>query len=202
MRGIDILIAAAGAGIGAAVTYFVMKKKLNDKAKEIEDIRDMYNERVRNIEKSRAAIDAMNEKKAEIMQDIEKKVEEQKLANDGEEFFDYSSISRKKAKENAKVDEPPIRFISESEAQQFSKDYELIGLTLYEDDVLTDDETENIIAASEFPYWIGENGIENIRNTFGNNEGVYILNEDRKAIYDITVLDERFGDDYEPVTIH
>ena len=202
MKGLHVIVAIASAGIGAAVTYFVTKKYYEDKfSTEVEEIRQMYNERVDDILKSRAAVDEMNKKKAEMMQELEKKVEQQQLENPEGEMIDYAGITKKKKKKEEKPNDP-IKFITEAEAQQYSKEYELVGLTLYEDNVLTDDETENIIASEEMKYWIGENGIEGIRNTFGNNEGVYILNEDRKAIYDITVMDERFGDDYEPVTIH
>jgi myosin heavy subunit len=175
-----------------------MKKKIEKKSEEVNDIREMYNERIRNIEKARTEIDTMNEKKEEIAKEVEKKAEEDPISN-SENFVDYSAISKKGKK--SKKGNSPIKIISESEAQQYSKDYELIGLSLYEDDVLIDDETENIISPSEMTYWIGENGIENIRNSFESNGGTYILNETRKAIYDITLLDERFGDDYEPVTI-
>ena len=66
---------------------------------------------------------------------------------------------------------------------------------------MIDDETENIIASSEIPYWIGDGNLSEIRSKYGE-ESVYILNTERSAIYDITVLDERFGVDDEPVTIH
>ena len=190
MKAINFLFAAAGAGIGSAVTYFVLKKKLDEKDKEIIDIRSSFRSRVKEIENERATIDSAAKKKAEMIADLEKKTED-KLPD---QYVDYSSITKKAPVKS----DNPIRFIAESEAQKYSKDFELIGLSLYSDNVLIDDETDNII--EEYEYWIGKDGIDTIRN-MDKGEPIYILNEYRKTVYDVTVLDERFGDDYEPVTI-
>jgi hypothetical protein len=97
----------------------------------------------------------------------------------------------------------PIKFITDNEAQKIldeSNEYELVGLSLYEDDVIIDDETENIL--EDYGFWIGDDAIENIRKSYtGEERSIYILNETRKAIYDITVIEERFGDYREPVEI-
>lgn len=198
MKGIYILCAAAGAGIGSAVTYFIMRKKLKAKNQEVIDIRTDYRNQLKEIQNSRKALDDMNQKKHEMMVELENKVNEEKLAPriSEEVITDYNAITKTKP---VKKNNNPIKFISDAEAQKYSKDYELVGLTLYEDNVLIDDETENIVA--EYEYWIGPDGIDNIRKSYVEGENIYILNETRKAIYDINVIDERFGDVYEPVEI-
>lgn len=193
----NVLIFLAGAAVGAVASYFVTKEKLNkDHEEETEALRQMYNDRVDKIQHASDAIKNLHEKKAAIMQDLEAKVakeEEDKSAGE----VDYSAISTKKKPKEEKALEP-IRMITDHEAQKYSKDYELIGLSLYEDNILIDDETENII--EDFVPWVGVSSLSELRT--GGDESIYILNEERKAIYDITVVDERFGDADEPFTIN
>lgn len=195
MKGINILFFIGGAAVGAVASYIFTKDKYaKDVDVQIDEIRNMYEERVKNIENSRRELDKMNEKKAEMMRDLEEKVKKEEESV--EMNTDYNSISKSKPKQDAKT----IKIVTDAEAQNYTKNgLELIGLTLYSDDVLTDDETENII--EDYADWIGINGIEDIRES-DTGEGVYILNEERKAVYDITVIDERFGDDDDPITIH
>jgi uncharacterized membrane protein YgaE (UPF0421/DUF939 family) len=195
MKGINILFFIGGAAVGAVASYIFTKDKYaKDVDAQIDEIRDMYEKRVKNIENSRRELDKMNEKKAEMMRDLEEKVKKEEESV--EMNTDYNSISKSKPKQNTKT----IKIVTDAEAQNYTKNgLELIGLTLYSDDVLTDDETENII--EDYADWIGINGIEDIRES-DTGEGVYILNEERKAVYDITVIDERFGDDDDPITIH
>ena len=195
MKGINILFFIGGAAVGAVASYIFTKNNCSrDVDAQIDEIRNMYEERVKNIENSRRELDKMNEKKAEMMRDLEEKVKKEEESV--EMNTDYNSISKSKPKQDAKT----IKIVTDAEAQNYTKNsFELIGLTLYSDDVLTDDETENII--EDYADWIGINGIEDIRES-DTGEGVYILNEERKAVYDITVIDERFGDDDDPITIH
>lgn len=202
MKGMSIIFGLAGAAIGAAVSYFVTKSTCEKKyEQQFNDIRDMYEERIEKVKADKVEIHAVEDAKAAIMQNLEEKVNAEKLQNQNSEYVDYTSAFKKSEPAVDDEDIREIKFITESEAQKYSKDYELVGLTLYDDDVLIDDETENIIASSEIPYWIGDGNLSEIRNKYGE-ESVYILNTERSAIYDITVLDERFGVDDERVTIH
>lgn len=193
----QVLIFVVGVAAGAVTSYYITKDKLNKEYEEsLNGIRRSYDERVEKIHNSAEAIKLLHEKKDAIMQEIEKQVEEQKL--DSEKTVvetDYSSISSIKKEKKKAETKDPIHIITEQEAQsKATSGFEIVGLTLYEDDVLVDDETENII--EDYEPWIGVGGLNNIRNN--ESEAIYILNENRKAIYDITVIDERFGDDYDP----
>jgi hypothetical protein len=198
-KGIYIIFTAVGAGIGSAVTYFVMNNKLKKRDQEIVDIRSDYRNQLKEIQNSRKAVDEMNQKKAEMMEKLEEKVNEEKIRPKNEaDYVDYNSVSKKKT---IKSTTNPIKFITDNEAQKMleeGKEYELVGLSLYDDDVIIDDETENIV--EDFGFWIGDDAIDNIRKSY-TGDSIYILNENRKAIYDITVIEERFGDYREPVEI-
>ena len=194
----QVLIFVVGVAAGAAASYFITKDKLNKEYEEsLNLIRASYDERVEKIHNSAEAIKLPHEKKDAIMQEIEKQVEEQKLDSEKKTVTetDYSSISAIKKEKKKSETKDPIHIITEQEAQsKANSGFEIVGLTLYEDDVLVDDDTENII--EDYEPWIGVGGLNNIRNN--ESEAIYILNEDRKAIYDITVIDERFGDGYDP----
>lgn len=192
----QVLIFVVGVAAGAAASYFITKDKLNKEYEEsLDNIRKTYDERVEKIHNSAEAIKLLHEKKEAIMQEIEKQVEEQKLDSEKTEYVDYSAVSAIKKEKKKAETKDPIHIITEQEAQsKANSGFEIVGLTLYEDDVLVDDDTENII--EDYEPWIGVGGLNNIRNN--ESEAIYILNEERKAIYDITVIDERFGDGYDP----
>ncbi len=195
MKGVSFIFAIGGAAVGAVASYFITKNICDkEKEKDLNDIREMYEERIEKIVKTKELIKEQEKLKDELMKEIEKKDEEAK--RESVEGTDYTSCFKAHKKDEKKEE---IRFVTEAEAQKYSKDYELVGLTLYNDDVLIDDETENII--EDYEHLIGKVVFDNVR-TMNAEEGIYILNPDRKAIYDITVIDERFnGDDYEPVHI-
>lgn len=203
MKGTAFIFGAAGAIIGATASYFITKKICQKEAEQqYNDIRAMYEERIGKIMTQKITVESDEEKKAEMMRQLEEKVEAEKASEQNTDYVDYTSNFKKSV--NAQEEElfKGIKFITEAEAQKYSKEYELLGLTLYEDDVLIDDETENIIDGSEIEYWIGAGNIPEIRSKC-EDAPVYILNTMKKAVFDITVMGEKFGqDEYEPVTIH
>lgn len=198
-KGICIIFAAVGAGIGSAVTYVVMNNKLKKRDQEIVDIRTSYRNQLKEIQNSRKAVEDMNQKKAEMMEKLEEKVNEEKLQpKTTTDFVDYNSISKKKA---VKTSSNPIKFITDNEAQKIldeSNEYTLVGLSLYDDDVIIDDGTENIV--EDYGFWIGDDAIDSIRKSY-TGENIYILNENRKEVFDISVVDGKFGDYREPIEI-
>lgn len=199
MKGIAFIFAIGGAAVGAAVSYFVTKDICDKKRDaDLNDIRDMYEERISKIVRSKEALKEQEVLKDKMMKEMEKQDDLNHLDAQNKVTTDYTSYFKKvKTKDNKETD--GIRFITESEAQRYCKDYELIGLSLYSDDVLIDDNTENII--EDYEPWIGKDGITSIKRD-NDAESIYILNPFRKEIYDVTVIDKRFnGDDYGPVEI-
>lgn len=202
----NFLIFVAGAAVGAVASYFVVKNKLNNEHQaEIDELREMYDERISKIQNISEVFKKQYAKKEEILNDLEekakaenvnvvKKEEKKVVVKDNDHFVDYSGISTAKLKQESPKD--PVRIITENEASSYtSKGYDLVGMSLYTDDVLIDDETEKIIEDCES--WVGAASLSDIRENGDSERSVYILNEDRKMIVDITVVNERFGDDYD-----
>ncbi len=206
----NFLIFVAGAAVGAVASYFVVKNKLNNEHQaEIDELREMYDERINKIQNIEV-LDQMRTvmqyaKKEAILNDLEekakaeninvvKKEEKKVVVKDNDHFVDYSGISTAKLKQESPKD--TVRIITENEASSYtSKGYDLVGMSLYSDDILIDDETEKIIEDCES--WVGAASLSDIRENGDSERSVYILNEDRKMIVDVTVVNERFGDDYD-----
>lgn len=186
----NVLIFAAGAAIGSAVTYkFVWTKADQTIKEETQSVRDAYAARLDEIEgigdKGQPEIDISEETDytkpqeftAEDIYDYTKQVSE---------YTSYATKSDAETpKEVCRVDEPYI--IHPSEYGEF-EEYELVSLTYYQaDDVLTDDmdeiidDTDDIVGAD-------------FRSHFGECEDdpdtVYIRNDQRKCDYEI-LLDMR-----------
>lgn len=198
----NFLIFAVGATVGAVASYFITKNKISKQNEsEITELRTMYDDRIKKIQEKADMADifrAQYNKKEEILRDLEKQVaktekkEEKVVVKDNDHFVDYSAISSKKKSEEKPLDR--VRIITDSEANAYTKNkgYDLIGFSLYSDDVLIDDGTDNII--EDYEPWVGATSLSDIRENGDSEGGIYILNEDRMAVIDITVMNERFGD--------
>ena len=194
----NALIFLIGVVSGATTAYFYVKKKCNDSAQAmLDDLEATYNERLERIEKQHGQIEEMNRKKDEIMADIEKKdAEKSEDAKNPEGYTDYSAIY----KPDKKSEEPksPIRIITEAEEENYVNDkgFSMVGLSGYKDGVVIDDETEEIV--KDYESLLGNGCIDMIFNDYHDGDQFVILNEKENTVYDITVSEERFGDDYEP----
>ena len=198
----NAFIFLAGVVAGAVAAYFYTDNKCKkDTESMIEDLRETYNERVDKIEKQYAQIQEMGKQKDAIMeeiekQDAEKKAEETPVDPKAKlEYTEYSSIY----KPDVKAEEPksPIRIITEAEEENYVNDkgFDMVGLSVYADGVVIDDETEEIV--TNYESMLGNGCVDMIFKSYEDGEQLCILNEDRNTVYDITVSEERFGGDNE-----
>lgn len=204
MKGTAFIFGVAGAAIGAVASHFITKSICQKKHdQEFIDIRNGYEERIAKIQSERIDVEALNERKEELMHELEAKVEADKLEEQNEGYTDYTAAFKKTVVEQEDKLISGIQFISEAEAQQHAKDNVLVGFSLYSDDVLVSDETYDEVPNEEIPFMFGDEGIAGIRANAKADSEVYILNSERGEIYDITVMEERFGVvDDEPVKIY
>lgn len=204
MKGTAFIFGVAGAAIGAIASHFITKSICQKKHdQEFIDIRNGYEERIAKIQSERIDVEALNERKEELMHELEAKVEAEKLEDQTEGYTDYTAAFKKTVVEQEEKLINGIQFISEAEAQKYAKDNVLVGFSLYSDDVLVSDETYDEVPNEEIPFMFGDEGIAGIRANAKADSEVYILNPERGEIYDITVMEERFGVvDDEPVKIY
>lgn len=203
MKGTAFIFGVAGVAIGAIASHFITKSICQkQREQEFNDIRNGYEERIAKIQSERIDVEALNERKEELMHQLEEKVEAEKFEDQRAGYTDYTASFKKTVVEQEENVASGIKFITEAEAQKYLKDNALVGFTLYSDDVLISDESEEEVPSAEIPYMFGDDGIAGIRANHRDDSEIYILNSERGEIYDIAVMDERFGDDYEPVKIH
>lgn len=181
MNEVKIFLAfVAGAGIGSAVTYKLVKDKFQKKANEdIEAIRELYSEKKpdekieENIPQSTEAEKAKN--KPDIMEYASK------LKESG--YVDYS-------RSVVAEEETMSKDISYISIDEFGEDelYDTIILTYYADGVLTDETDEPI---DDFMDIVG-----NFTTHFGeyDDDICYVRNDRRKAYYEIDRDYSNFGE--------
>lgn len=181
---IKVFIFTAGAAIGSAVTWNVLKTKYEQIAnEEIESVKQYYKTK------------EVGEQFAKGFEEGVKNVDDQ--IKDMYESYTkrYSSGQDEKPgqkvekKEEENVEKPYV--ISPEEFGEIDE-YETISLTLYEDGVLTDDD-DNIIDDVEGT--VGEDSL----NHFGEYEedSVFVRNDERRCDYEILLDARNYHDMYE-----
>ena len=177
-----LFIFAAGACIGSAVTYKIIKTKYEQISNdEIESIREMYREKMNkendNISEERKDDESIPE---EEMSEYDKIVNENGYVN--------YSIKKDVKKEEKNVDEPYV--ISPEEFDE-NEDYNTVSLTYYADGVLTD-ERDNVIV--DVDSIVGEDSL----NHFGEYEddSVFVRNDELQTDYEILLDTRNYGDIY------
>lgn len=186
-----ILIFAAGAAIGSAVTYKLVWAKADQTIREeTQSVKDAYGARLDEIEgigdKGQPEIDISEERdytkpeEAFTAQDIHD------YAVTADQYVSYASKPENETpKEVSKMDEPYI--IQPSEYGEF-EDYEQLSLTYYSGDrVLTDDMDEFIDDADDV---VGADFMSHFGENEDDPDSIYIRNDRLKCDYEI-LLDVR-----------
>ena len=180
-----ILIFAAGAAVGSAVTWKLVKKKYEQIAnEEIESVKEFFGRgKTEEESESKKYIEcgkAFAEGFTDGLEEVEKICEENGYTN-------YSNV--KKEEEEMDIDAPYV--IAPEEFGELD-DYETETLTYYKDKVLADDWDNKIENVDDL---VGEESLTH----FGEYEedSVYVRNDTTKTDYEI-LLDERNFSDVRP----
>lgn len=189
---INTLVFAAGAAIGSAVTYKIVKDKY-DKIiqEEIDSVKEVFSNLEKEptykvvVEDDIPVEDVIKEKAIDILKDCQGIIGEQN-------YVSYSAIKENEEKggsdnmTNDKIDYPYV--ISPEEFGELD-DYKEVSLTYYEDKVLTDEWDNPIENVDET---VGLDSLE----TFGQYEddSVFVRNDARKTDYEILMDTRNFKD--------
>lgn len=172
----DLVIFAAGAAVGSAVTWKLVKTKYEQIAnEEIREVKDFYY----GLSAENSDLDDYEYEEAE---DYEPDESEKTEYNDILDSTGYRNYSNKKEKEEEDVCGPYV--ISPDEFDEHD-DYEVVSLLYFNDKVLTD-ERYNVIEDVEG--MVGEDSL----NHFGEYEddSVFVRDDEKKVDYEI-LLDSR-----------
>lgn len=186
----NLLIFAAGLGIGSAATYFIVKDKLQKQFdQDFAETRAMYSDKVSELEKEKKNLVTDEKPEAEVVEEIDiqrRGPKEMKLVNPSLKDVAAQIIKEEnytpepKAEIRKKLDVPYV--ISPDEFGD--TDYECISLTYYEDDILADDDDEII---DDILDTVGPEALD----AFGREDGeeefvVHVRNDARKCDFEIT----------------
>lgn len=175
----NVLIFAAGAAIGSAVTWKFVKTKYERIAnEEIESVKEFFGRGKNKEEESEEVYEVFADG---VLKEAEKICEENGYTN-------YSNT--KKEEEEMDIDAPYV--ITPEEFGELD-DYETETLTYYKDKVLADDWDNKIENVDDL---VGEESLTH----FGEYEedSVYVRNDTTKTDYEI-LLDERNFSDVRPM---
>lgn len=186
----NVLIFAAGAAVGSAVTWKLVKTKYEQIAnEEIESVKEFFgrgkkeeeSESKKYKEYGKSLAEGFNDGFTDGLKKVEKICEENGYTN-------YSNV--KKEEEEMDVDAPYV--IAPEEFGELD-DYETETLTYYKDKVLADDWDNKIENVDDL---VGEESLTH----FGEYEedSVYVRNDTTKTDYEI-LLDERNFSDVRPM---
>lgn len=177
----NVVIFAAGLAIGSAATWQFFKKKYERIAQEeIESVKEVYS---RKNEEVHVEPEPEIDDEPIATQDIRKAYNETMVKLG---YTNYSDIPKSEGKEDANVERPYV--ISPEEYGEI-EEYEQIELTLYEDNVLTDDMGEPVDDVDDVV------GLDSL-NHFGEYEddSVHVRNDSRKCDYEILRDPRNFAD--------
>ena len=173
----DLFIFAAGAAIGSAVTWKLVKTKYEQIANdEIREMRDFYY----NLASENDDIDEYEDDEDYTPDESEKEEYENVVESTG-----YRNYSNKKEKEVEDLGRPYV--ISPDEFD--TEDYEVVSLLYFDDGVLTD-EQYNVI--DDVEGLVGEDSL----NHFGEYEddSVFVRDDEKKIDYEILADGRKFSD--------
>ena len=198
----------AGATVGAAATYFVVKTKYERLAQdEIDSVKEVFARReeellshcdeIRDevaVEKLKLNMNtALKPDLAEIVSKIKEK--EQVKASAQDETYDYYEDDEPEEDDDIpqepEVVEPPVLtpYVIMPEEFGTEEDYELINLTYYADDVLTDDWDNPIEDIEDMV------GLESLKHIGEYAEDVvHVRNEKYKTDFEIALDEQEFSE--------
>lgn len=167
----------AGAAIGSAVTWFVLKEKYERIAREeIESVKETFarlDNRYEGPQDSEETDESEEEYSEEDVKEYEKQV--QKMG-----YVDYTN-NHKPDKEVEKMNRP---YVIEPGEFDTLDDYGVMTLTYYNNDIVTDD-YGNIIDNAELDDMIGLDALTHFDENGGDEDTVYVRNDALHTDYEI-----------------
>lgn len=178
----NLLIFAAGAIVGSAVTWALLKTKYEQMANDdVEEVRELYLKKLNDLDKS-------EEEEGEPNPEQEKKAVNTKAMEYADKLNSLGYVKEKKEGDVDSVKDDMPYVISPEEFGELDG-YETNSLTLYADNVLTDDAGIVIDNVDEV---VGTDSL----NHFGEYEddSVFVRNDRHECDYEILLDTRRFSD--------
>lgn len=184
----DVLIFAAGAAIGSAVTYKLIKTKYEQIAREeIESVKEVFSRR------SEESDEEDEDEDDEFDYDFEPDPEELKAMNDKVSDLGYTSYSKKKNKKSKRNDDDEdcdiVPYVI-SPDDFGDTGYETVSLTYYADNVLAYDYDEEVVEDADL--LIGSYSLDRIGEY--EDDIIHVRNDVNQTDYEICRVNEKYSD--------
>ena len=195
----SILLFTAGAGIGSAVTWKLLKTKYEQIAQEeIDSVKEVYSRRARAAANPKP-IEGEGVEGSHISEKPDLMEYAAKLKEEG--YMDYSTKNKDEDEDEQEEKKP---YTSDMDGYSYDEepyviapehfgeydDYETQSLTLYNDGYLTDDDDNEIIDIADV---VGEDFKEHI-GVF-EDDAVHIRNEKYKTDFEVLVVERNFNEE-------
>lgn len=194
----SILLFTAGAGIGSAVTWKLLKTKYEQIAQEeIDSVKEVYSKRA-SVAANPKPIEGEGVEGKHIPEKPDLMEYAAKLKEEG--YMDYSTNSKEEQKEKEEkepytsdmdgysYDEEPYVITPEHFGEY--DDYDTQILTLYNDGYLVDDDDNEIVDIADV---VGEDFKEHIGDF--EDDAVHIRNEKYKTDFEVLVVERNFNEE-------
>ena len=182
----NVLIFAAGAAVGSAVTYKLIKTKYEQIAREeIESVKEVFSRRSEESDEE--------DEDDEFDYDFEPDQEELKAMNDKVSDLGYTSYSKKKnkkGKHNDDDDDCDIVPYVISPDDFGDTGYETVSLTYYADNVLAYDYDEEVVEDADL--LIGSYSLDRIGEY--EEDIIHVRNDVNQTDYEICRVNEKYSD--------
>lgn len=195
----SILLFTAGAGIGSAVTWKLLKTKYEKIAQEeIDSVKEVYSKRA-SVAANPKPIEGEGVEEIHIPEKPDIMEYAAKLKEEG--YMDYSTNGKDEQKEKEEEKEP---YTSDMDGYSYDEepyvitpehfgeydDYETQILTLYNDGYLVDDDDNEIVDIADV---VGEDFKEHIGDF--EDDAVHIRNEKYKTDFEVLVVERNFNEE-------
>lgn len=183
----NLAIFAGGAIIGSAVTYGLLKTKYEKIAQEeIDSVKELYSKKY--AEKAEPEIEEIEEEPSMTVSEIKEQVEKLQSEKSNMDVIEYAKklseneyLNDENEKEEKIMDYNVPQVISPDEFCE-NPDYDVVSLTYYADDVITD-EDDIPIQDEDIDDMIGYESL----TSFGRYEddSVFVRNDEYETYYEI-----------------
>lgn len=196
---VNTAVFLAGAAIGSAVTWKIVKTKYEQIAQEeIDSVKEVFARKTEEEFEKKAEQILEDDSEEDIAEEITKaeiRSYRDMVSNSG--YTNYSSVeqhddkTKERSTESMSKDGPYI-----IQPEEFGEEYPILSLVYYANGVLTESDTGYRIDDEDIDDIIGEESLEHFGDYENEPDSVYVRNDARKTDYEILRDEDDYQEDY------
>lgn len=191
---VNAAVFLAGAAIGSAVTWKVVKTKYEQIAQEeIDSVKEVF---------ARKTEEEFEKKAEQILEDDSEEITKAEIRSyrdmvSGSGYTNYSNVEQ----HNDETEERSIESMGKDrpyiiQPEELGAEYPILTLRYYANEVLTEEDTGYRIEDDEIDDLIGEESLDHFGDYENDPDSVYVRNDARKTDYEILRDEDDYQEDY------